>query len=115
VELRVEVDDVQLDMNRAISCGLIINELVSNALKHAFPDGRGGCVRVELGLIDEARCRLAVADDGVGITPDFSVDKADSLGLQLVHDLTQQLHGTLELSRDGGTTCSILFNANGRG
>jgi predicted ATPase/two-component sensor histidine kinase len=115
VELRVEVDDVQLDMNRAISCGLIINELVSNALKHAFPDGRGGCVRVELGLIDEARCRLAVADDGVGITPDFSVDKADSLGLQLVHDLTQQLHGTLELSRDGGTTCSIVFSANGRG
>ncbi|RKT21610.1 putative ATPase [Paraburkholderia sp. RAU2J] len=115
VELQVEVDDVQLDMNRAVSCGLIINELVSNALKHAFPDGRGGCVRVELGLVDEARCRLSVADDGVGITSNFSLDEADSLGLQLVHDLTHQLHGTVELSHVGGTTCSILFNAYGRG
>ncbi|MFM0155392.1 MULTISPECIES: AAA family ATPase [Paraburkholderia] len=115
VELQIEVDDVQLDMNRAVSCGLIINELVSNALKHAFPDGRSGCVRVELGLVGEGRCRLAVADDGVGIAPEFSLDEADSLGLQLVHDLTHQLHGTLELSRMGGTTCGILFNANGRG
>ncbi|RKE35751.1 putative ATPase [Paraburkholderia sp. BL23I1N1] len=115
VELEIEVDDVQLDMNRAVSCGLIINELVSNALKHAFPDGRGGSVRVELGLVDEERCRLTVADNGVGIAPEFSLDEADSLGLQLVHDLTHQLHGTLELSRVGGTTCSILFNANGRG
>ncbi|MFP3562781.1 AAA family ATPase [Paraburkholderia sp. SIMBA_030] len=115
VELQIEVDDVQLDMNRAVSCGLIINELVSNALKHAFPDGRGGCVRVELGLVDEERCRLTVADDGVGIAPEFSLDEADSLGLQLVHDLTHQLHGALELSRMGGTTCSIIFNANGRG
>jgi two-component sensor histidine kinase len=115
VELQIEVDDVQLDMNRAVSCGLIINELVSNALKHAFPDGRGGCVRVELGMVDETQCRLTVADDGVGIAPDFSLNEADSLGLQLVHDLTHQLHGTLELSRMGGTACSILFNVNGRG
>lgn len=115
VELSVEVDDVQLDMNRAVSCGLIINELVSNALKHAFPDGRSGCVRVELSLVDKERCRLTVADDGVGIAPEFSLEEADSLGLQLVHDLTRQLHGTVEMSRGGGTTCSILFNANGRG
>jgi len=115
VELRVEVDDVQLDMNRAVSCGLIINELVSNALKHAFPDGRTGCVRVGLDLVDEARCRLTVADDGVGIGPDFSVDEADSLGLQLVHDLTHQLHGTLEWNRAGGTAFRILFDAHGRG
>ncbi|HEX7910510.1 MAG TPA: AAA family ATPase [Paraburkholderia sp.] len=115
VDLQVEVDDVQLDMNRAVSCGLIINELVSNALKHAFPDGRGGCVRVELALVGEGRCRLSVADDGVGIAPEFSLDDADSLGLQLVHDLTHQLHGTLELSRTGGTSCSIVFNASGRG
>ncbi|OXC72718.1 Signal transduction histidine kinase CheA [Caballeronia sordidicola] len=115
VELQVEVDDVQLDMNRAVSCGLIINELVSNALKHAFPNRRGGRVRVELGLVDEDRCKLTVSDNGIGIAPEFSVAEADSLGLQLVHDLTRQLHGTLELSRVGGTSCSILFNPNGRG
>ncbi|MGF6773721.1 putative ATPase/two-component sensor histidine kinase [Paraburkholderia sp. GAS199] len=114
VDLQVEVDDVQLDMNRAVSCGLIINELVSNALKHAFPDGRGGCVRVELGMVDKEQCRLTVSDDGVGIAPGFSVEEADSLGLQLVHDLTHQLHGSLDLSHGSGTTCSILFNANER-
>jgi predicted ATPase/two-component sensor histidine kinase len=115
VELQIEVDDVQLDMNRAVSCGLIINELVSNALKHAFPDGRSGRLRVELGLVDQERCRLTVSDDGVGIAPAFSLEKADSLGLQLVHDLTRQLQGTVDLSRVRGTTCSILFNAYGRG
>jgi len=115
VELQIEVDDVQLDMNRAVSCGLIVNELVSNALKHAFPDGRGGRVRVELGVAGEGRCKLAVADDGVGIAPEFSLAEADSLGLQLVHDLTHQLHGTLELSRTGGTTFNILFVADGHG
>ncbi|RFU46626.1 AAA family ATPase [Paraburkholderia sp. DHOC27] len=115
VALQIDVDDVQLDMNRAVSCGLIINELVSNALKHAFPDGRSGRLRVELGLIDQERCKLTVADNGVGIAPEFSLEKADSLGLQLVHDLTHQLQGSLELSRVGGTTCSILFNAYGRG
>jgi predicted ATPase/two-component sensor histidine kinase len=115
VDLQIVVDDVQLDMNRAVSCGLIINELVSNALKHAFPDGRRGFVRVELGLVDEAWCRLTVSDDGIGIAPEFSLGEADSLGLQLVSDLTHQLHGTLELSRVGGTTCSILFKPTGRG
>ena len=115
VELQIEVDGVQLDMNRAVSCGLIINELVSNALKHAFPDGRSGCLRVELRLIDQERCQLTVADDGVGIAPGFSLEKADSLGLQLVHDLTRQLQGTVDLSRADGTTCNILFNAYGRG
>ncbi|WP_144149101.1 AAA family ATPase [Paraburkholderia sp. BCC1884] len=114
VELQIEVDELQLDMNRAVSCGLIINELVSNALKHAFPAGRSGCVRIELGLVDEDRCKLTVADDGIGIAPAFSLKESDSLGLQLVHDLTHQLHGTLELSNMGGTICSITFNANGR-
>jgi two-component sensor histidine kinase len=114
VELMTAIDDVQLDLDRAVSIGLIINELVSNALKHAFPDGRAGCVRVELKLLDERRCALAVMDDGVGLPPDLNADHADSLGLQLVHDLTQQLQASIAVRRDDGTIFTLTFQADGR-
>lgn len=109
VSLDVVVDDVQLDMNRAIACGMIVNELVSNALKHAFPSGRNGRLRVELIAVGENRCRLGVADDGVGLSPAFSLERAETLGLQLVFDLSRQLHGSVEVSRGGGTTFDIHF------
>lgn len=113
VELAVRVSDLHLDMDRAISCGLIVNELVSNALKHAFPGGRAGRVSVELQPLGQNRHALTVADDGVGLAADLDLDKADSLGIQLVHDFTSQLHGTLTLSRVGGTTFSIVFDEAG--
>ncbi|MBP0595865.1 AAA family ATPase [Paraburkholderia sp. LEh10] len=109
ITLDVVVDDVQLDMNRAVSCGLIINELVSNALKHAFPDGRRGRLRVELALRDDRACRLSVSDDGVGLSTDFSFKHADSLGLQLVSDLAHQLHASIQLDRSAGTNFNIHF------
>jgi predicted ATPase/two-component sensor histidine kinase len=109
ITLDVVVDDVQLDMNRAVSCGLIINELVSNALKHAFPDGRSGRLRVELVLGDDRECRLGVFDDGVGLSTDFSFERADSLGLQLVSDLARQLHASIQLDRNAGTNFNIHF------
>jgi PAS domain S-box-containing protein len=115
VELTTAVDEVELDLDRAVSAGLIINELVSNALKHAFPDGRRGHVRVELKLPGEGRCVLAVTDDGVGLPLALDEDRADTLGLQLVHDLTRQLHGLVAVSRDGGTTFTISFDADQHG
>ncbi|MDB5408700.1 MAG: protein kinase [Rhodospirillales bacterium] len=112
VELATEVDDVQLNLDRAVSAGLIINELVSNAFKHAFPDDRSGCIRVALTLRDEGRCMLLVRDDGVGLPPELDVGRAGSLGLQLVRDLTEQLHGILAVRRDGGTIFTITFDAD---
>lgn len=109
VEMRIEVDDVQLDMNRAVSCGLIINELVSNAFKHAFAPGRGGELRIALRLDGPARCRLTVADDGGGLAPGFSLEAADTLGLQLVHDLARQLHGGVEIDSARGAAFTIDF------
>ena len=114
VELATEIDDIVLDMDRAIPTGLIINELVSNALKHAFPDGQAGHVRVELKLLDGRRCALAVMDDGVGLPPDLDVGRADSLGLQLVRDLTRQLHGTISVRRGRGTIFAVTFEADVR-
>lgn len=111
IELVANIDDMELDLERAIPVGLIINELVSNALKHAFPDGRAGCVRVKLKRLDERQCALAVIDDGIGLPADFDADHADSLGLELVRDLVHELHGTMTLRRNGRTTFAISFDA----
>jgi predicted ATPase/two-component sensor histidine kinase len=110
-EFTIEVSDLCLDINQAITCGLIVNELVSNALKHAFPDKRAGRVRVELRPLDGHRLVLVVSDDGVGLPLGLDLARVGSLGLQLVHDLTDQLHGTVEVSRDLGTTFTVAFDA----
>jgi PAS domain S-box-containing protein len=115
VELSIRIGDVQLDLDRAVSCGLIVNELVSNALKHAFPDGRPGRVCVELHPFGDKQQVLVVGDNGIGLRPDLDPRRSDSLGLQLVDDLTQQLHGTIVVNRDGGTTFTITFDAERRG
>ena len=109
VSLDVRVDDVQLDMNRAVACGMIVNELVSNALKHAFPEGRHGHLSVQLVSDDERGCKLSVSDDGIGLSPDFSIEEADSLGLQLVSDLARQLHASVRQDSDVGTSFVIHF------
>ena len=106
---------MQLDLDRAIPCGLIVNELVSNALKHAFPDGRAGRVCVELQPFGDRQHVLVVGDNGVGLPPDLDYHRADSLGLQLVDDLTQQLHGNVLVNRNGGTTFTIAFDTDRRG
>src|SRR5262249_18115209 len=115
IELVTEIDDIELDLEQAIPVGLIINELVSNALRHAFPDGRAGCVRVKLERLNEWQCALAVIDDGVGLPADSDADDADSLGLNLVRDLLHELHGTMAVRRDGRTTFAISFDSTDRG
>lgn len=110
VTLKVETDPILLDVDTAIPCGLIVNELVSNALKHAFPDGRAGEIGIEMRRCGEGRYRLVVRDDGVGIPAELDYRHSVSLGLQLVNSLTRQIDGTLELSQEGGTTFEILFS-----
>ncbi|WP_426237558.1 AAA family ATPase [Pararhizobium sp. DWP1-1-3] len=109
VELVTFVDDMELDLDRAVSIGLIINELVSNSLKHGYPDGRRGRVEVQLKALEDGSSVLSVGDDGVGMPEDFDSDQADTLGLQLVHDLTDQLHGTIEVFRQSGTIFTVTF------
>jgi PAS domain S-box-containing protein len=111
ITLDVQVDAVSLDLDTAIPCGLIINELVSNALKHAFPpeETGGGKVRIALRSPGDGQLSLMVSDDGVGMPPDMDFETPQTLGLQLVDLLTQQIEGTLDLDRDGGTTFEIRF------
>lgn len=113
VEVTAACSDLHLDMDRAMSLGLIINELVANSFKHAFPGGRAGHVFVDLSSADGRHCKLSVGDDGVSLPTGMDVGRTGSLGLQLVRDLVDQLHGTLAISREHGTTFTIDFDADG--
>jgi PAS domain S-box-containing protein len=111
IRLAVEIDPVVLDLDQAIPCGLLVNELVSNALKYAFPEGRPGQVTVAFQAPPQGSCTLIVRDDGVGLPPDLDVNRSPSLGLQLVGDLAGQLGGTLTVDRQGGTAVRVCFRA----
>jgi two-component sensor histidine kinase len=111
VGLTMDVDDVFLSLDTAIPCGLLINELVSNALKHAFPGGIGGEIRVALHRDGDGKLALEVNDDGVGLPEDVTVRRAETLGLQLVHTLVEQLRGSLEVDTSRGTQVRISFAA----
>jgi two-component sensor histidine kinase len=106
--LEFHVADVSLGTDEAVYCGLIINELVSNALKHAFPHGHGGEILVGLQQ-REGQVVLTVRDDGVGLPADLDPKQTGSLGLQLVSMLVQQVKGTCTVERDGGTAFEIVF------
>ncbi len=108
IRTRVDIRDIYLDIDMAIPCGLIINELFSNAFKYAFPDGRAGEVCVSLSRRD-GKYELVVSDDGAGLPPDLDFRNTDSLGLQLVNTLVEQLEGTIELNVEKGTNYKITF------
>jgi two-component sensor histidine kinase/HAMP domain-containing protein len=113
VKVTLEVDPAPLDIDIAIACGLILNELLSNALKHAFPDGRGGTIAVTFACAD-GRATLVVADDGVGFPESPSGQApAPSLGLRIVTALVRQLHGTSFVDGQGGTRFTLTFPIGG--
>ena len=110
IHLAVDADDISLGVDAAIPCGLIINELVSNSLKHAFPDNRAGKIAITIRTVSAGEFELAVGDDGVGIPMDLDITHAKSLGLHLVTLLARnQLRGHIEMMRNGGTSFRIRF------
>ena len=108
-QIDVDVDDIQIGIENAISCGLIINELVSNALKYAFPDEKTGRISVKLRKDVDDDIILIVKDDGVGFPDSFELGKTDTLGMQLVYNLSQRLRGTVEHKNTHGTQFTIRF------
>lgn len=101
--------DVLLSINLAIPCGLIINELISNSLKHAFPPPVSGTIAIELARQPDARILLSVSDSGVGIASELDLHKSDTLGLQLVRLLADQIGATLTIERANPTRFAFLF------
>jgi two-component sensor histidine kinase len=110
ISTSVDVGQVSLSADLVIQCGLIINELVSNALKHAFPPGQSGEINVAIHPTDGDQVVLTVNDNGIGLPPDISLTSAESLGLQLAAMLIQQLEGEVEVDRSEGTTFRIQFS-----
>ncbi|HEX3034662.1 MAG TPA: PAS domain S-box protein [Thermodesulfobacteriota bacterium] len=108
VKLKIEVDEIFMNIDKAIPCGLIINEIVSNSLKHAFPGGDRGEVRVEC-RENGGSYSLIINNDGIPFPENVDFRKTKSLGLQLVCALVDQLRGSIELVRSGGTEFRIKF------
>lgn len=109
IEFHLELLPVGLDLDQAVPCGLIVNELVSNALKHGFPNGRRGTVRVEAEWASDGLLRLRISDDGIGLAPDFAERRVKSLGLQLVADLARQLGGSLVIGPGPQALFDVTF------
>lgn len=108
IKLNVNVEPLMVDINAAIPLGLIVNELVSNSMKHAFPDGRKGNINIEFSALDD-NYTLVVEDDGVGFPEDVDFNNTDSLGLRIVNSLTEQIDGKLILDRTKGSKFIIKF------
>ncbi len=110
IAMDMDVKKISLGIDSAIPCGLIINELVTNSLKHAFPEGRKGRIGISLNPAGENMVELVVSDDGVSIPPDVDIRKTESLGLHLVTIMVEsQLHGEIDLDRSKGTKFCIKF------
>jgi two-component sensor histidine kinase len=110
IQLKIDVQDAFLGIDSAIPCGLITNELVSNSLKHAFPADTKGEIHIELFKDDNGELTLTVSDNGIGFPEGVDFRNTESLGLQLVNTLTEQLGGTIELDRSCGTAFKIVFS-----
>jgi PAS domain S-box-containing protein len=110
IGLSIEASDVSLPIDAAIPCGLIVNELISNALKHAFPNGRRGRIAVEMTRTVDHWVTLSILDDGVGLPGDVDLARARTLGLQLVWLLSDQLGATLDVNRSTPTRFQLSFS-----
>lgn len=109
IKLTTNVQNILLNLDTAIPCGLIINELVSNSMKYAFPGEQVGTIEVSLLVSSADSISLSVKDDGIGIPTDITIENSPSLGLQLVHLLAKQIYGTLKTERKNGTRVEIIF------
>lgn len=109
ISLNINVKDLMLDINTSVPLGLIVNELVTNSMKHAFPQGKKGDINVELYKKDE-KYVLSVEDNGIGFPDDVDYKNSHSLGLQLVNSLTDQIGGSIELDKNDGTNFKVIFS-----
>tara|TARA_R110001592_G_scaffold19937_4_gene81401 strand:- start:1918 stop:3312 length:1395 start_codon:yes stop_codon:yes gene_type:complete len=112
IGMDLDLASVHLPIDKSIPLGLIINEIVTNTLKHAFPEGRLGRLYIKIKKEEFNNINLTIEDTGVGIPQDFSIEESTSLGLQLIQTLVDQLGGTLEIRRKDPTRFHIVFPEN---
>jgi two-component sensor histidine kinase len=116
VRLKTKLERVIMSVDLAVLCGLILNELIANALKHGFANGVGGQIKVTLRSGPEGKCSLCVEDSGVGIPEALDVNRGKSMGLRLVGSLTRQIRGSFELVKiNQGTLACLNFKVDQNG
>jgi two-component sensor histidine kinase len=108
ITLKIDAEGLELDIDRAIPCGLVLHELVSNALRHAYPNKSPGHLLIQMRQI-EGQMELQVVDDGIGLPEDFNLSQATSLGLQLTRGLAAQLLGRIEVDANNQTCFKLTF------
>jgi len=109
IRLEMSVEPIRLSLDQSIPCGLILNELISNALKHAFNDGREGMIRITLSGSEGGEISLSVADDGPGLPPNFSMSQSNTLGHQVVSTLIRQLGAKLTVQGENGARFAFTW------
>ncbi|HEX3013071.1 MAG TPA: PAS domain S-box protein, partial [Methanobacterium sp.] len=110
IDLQIDADNLDMDIDTAIPCGLVINELVTNSLKYAFPGSNPtkGLIKIELKQLKD-KLKLVISDNGIGLSEDWNMENIETLGLKMVTILVNQVGGTLELDRSNGTKFKIIF------
>lgn len=109
IKLLLNLKNVYLNLDASISCGLILNELISNSLKYAFPNNKAGIIFVNLSVKDKL-VNIEIGDNGIGINENLDIKKTPTLGLQLVNTLVEQINGKIKVERKNGTKFNIEFN-----
>ena len=109
VKIRIDIENIFLKIETSIPCGLIINELLTNSMKYAFPDNRPGTILISLSRKPNDRYLLIVQDDGIGYDGNLDIKNSETLGLTLVYALVEQINGKLELATENGMSFKIEF------
>ena len=104
-----KIGNVEINIDKAIPCGLIINELISNSLKHAFPDASGGEIDIQIDSINSDQVMMHVKDNGIGMPEGIDIKNINTLGLRVINTLVEQLEGTMKINRNNGTEYNIIF------
>ncbi|MGC9516221.1 MAG: sensor histidine kinase [Methanomicrobiales archaeon] len=108
IKVKMEIEDISLDINQSIAIGLIVNELLTNSIKYAFPQKKGN-IEIKISKKGDDKISMLIQDDGIGFPADFELVKSETLGLQLVNNLVSQLDGEITLDRSSGTKFIIEF------
>ncbi|MEA3288474.1 MAG: PAS domain S-box protein [Candidatus Marinimicrobia bacterium] len=110
IRFHQDIDQIKLNINKAIPCGLIVNELITNVLKYAFPDNGEGDIWVSVKAIGHSAAEIIVRDNGVGLNPSLDFETTQTMGLRITRILTEQLEGKMEIDRTNGTSFKLRFN-----
>jgi len=110
INFETKLEPIDSDIEAALPIGLIVNELLTNAFKYAFPDKQTGNISLELKQLNGEQVELKISDDGVGLPEGFSMEEGSTLGVFMVRLLVEQLYGKLEITNEKGATFRLTFN-----